>query len=136
MSVDEDDTLITILTRWIQSININTQIDRFLRADPLLDLPNDAVHANGVDLTCLDNFETAIAVILIVTWTGQRGTDTDMDVAVVCQQAVLRRMIKVCAMVDACLLARCTAEDLWAPSVALFSQSGILRVALIACTYR
>ena len=40
-----------------------------------------------------------------------------MDVAIVRQQAALRGMVKVRTLVDAGLLTRSAAENLWAPSV-------------------
>ena len=62
-------TLVTMLTGWIQSIDINTQVDWILCADAFSDFPNDAVHPNDIDLAGLNNFKTTVSIMLVIAWT-------------------------------------------------------------------
>jgi hypothetical protein len=103
-----------------------------------VDLLNDTSSTNGVDLPSLDNFESNIAIVLIIGQTRESGPDACMDVCVVLQQTLHGCVVKVGAyrakdtcqrnlsntilcrvltVVDRCDLARGTAKDLWLPRV-------------------
>lgn len=94
------------LTSRIKSVNVDAEVDRVLSANSVLDLLDDAIDANLVNLTCLDNLEAAVAIVLIVRWPRQGCTDSSMDVGVVGQKTFLSSVEEVGAMVDGCLLAR------------------------------
>jgi hypothetical protein len=104
------------LTSRIQSVNVNAEIDCTL-ADSLLDLVNDSLCSNGVNFSSFYDFESAIAIVFVVTGTREGGSDTGMDIAVVCEQPFLSRMPKVGTMVNGGLLGGCASKNLWLPGV-------------------
>jgi hypothetical protein len=106
------------LTSRIKSIDIDTQIHRLLRSDPVLDLLDDAISTDLVDLTCLDDLETAVAVVLIVRGAGERRADAGVDVGVVGQEAFLCGVEEIGAVVYAGLFGWGAAEDFGSPCVA------------------
>ena len=55
-----------IHTSGIQGIDIDTQIHGFGSPDSVLDLLDDARHADGVNFPRFDDFETAVAVVVVV----------------------------------------------------------------------
>jgi len=57
-------------TSWIKSIDINAEVYGLLRSYSFLDLVNNAVYANRVNFPSFNDLETAIPVVLVVTWTG------------------------------------------------------------------
>jgi len=85
--------------------------------NPLMDLLNDAVHSNSINLSRLDNLKATIPIILIITRSTQRRADTSMDIRIIGQQSLLRRMVEVRAVVDASYLAGRAAKDLWLPGI-------------------
>ena len=105
------------LTCRIQGVNINTQIHGLRGSDSIPDLPDDPVHADGVYLPGLDDLETAVAVILIVRWPGESGSDPGMYIRIVRQETFLARMIEIGTVIDTGLLGRCTPEDLGLPRI-------------------
>ena len=56
-----------ILTSRIQGIDIDTQVNRFGRADSIPDLLDNTGHANRIYLSCLYNLEAAVSVVVVVT---------------------------------------------------------------------
>lgn len=68
------------LTSWVKCINVDAQIHRLGRANPLLDLLDDTVGTNLVNLSGLNNLEAAIAVVLVVGGSRQRRADAGVDV--------------------------------------------------------
>jgi len=115
-------------TSRIQGIDIDAQIDGLLRPDAFSDLPDDAMHANGVNLARLDDLEAAVTVILVVRGAGERGADAGVDVAVVGEETFLAGVVEVGAVVDAGLFGRGTAEDLRPPCVAVVGLSNLIRL--------
>ena len=107
------------LTGGIQSVDVDTQVNRLLRADPVADLAHNPVHANGVDLAGLDDFEAAVAVVVVVGEAGQGGADAGVDVGVVGQEALGVRVVEVGAVVDGRLRRGGPAEDARFPCVAV-----------------
>lgn len=101
----------------VEGVDVDGQVDGPLGADAVADLLDDAVHADGVDLAGLDDLEAAVAVVLVVGQARQRRADAGVDVRVVGQQALLRRVVEVGAVVDRRLLAGRAAKDLGAPGV-------------------
>lgn len=89
------------LTGWIKSVDVNGQIHRLGSSNSLVDLLDDAIHANCINLSGLHNLKPAVSIIFIVARTAQRGTDTSVDVSIVGEQSFLRSMVEVCAVVDA-----------------------------------
>lgn len=86
------------------------------------------MHADGVDLARLDDLESAVAVILVVRGTGERGADASVDVAVVGEEAFLAGVVEVRAVVDAGLFGWGTAEDFRPPCVAVVGLSNLIRL--------
>lgn len=70
-------------TCWIQRIDINTQVHWLCSPNSVPDLLDNTRRANGIDLARFGDFEAAIAVILVVTETGQGGADAGVNVRVV-----------------------------------------------------
>lgn len=101
----------------VERVDVNAQVDGVLGAHPVPDLADDALGADGVNLTGLDDLETAVAVILVVAGAGQGGPDTRVDVCVVLEQTLHGCMIEVRAVVDGGNLGGRAAEDLGLPSV-------------------
>lgn len=101
----------------VERVDVDGQVDRVLGAHPLLDAVDDAVDADGVDLSGLDAGEAAVAVVLVVGGPREGGADAGVDAAVVGQQALLRGPVEVGAVVDGGLLAGGAAEDLGLPRV-------------------
>jgi len=104
-----------LLTGRIQRIDIERQVDGVRGTNPIQDPLDDAVGANGVDLAGLDDLEAAIAIVLVVTWPAECCADSCVDVAVVPEQAFLRRVVEVCSVVDAGYLRRRAAEHFGPP---------------------
>jgi hypothetical protein len=106
------------LTCRIKSIDIDAEIYWFLGAYSVPDLLDDTVGTNLVNLAGLDNLETTIPIVLVVTWARERSADTRVDVSVVGEQTLLGSVVEICAVVDAGLLRGCTSENLWLPCIA------------------
>lgn len=90
----------TVLTSRVQRVDVQAKIDRVLGADAVADLLDDPVGADRVDLARLDNLKAAVAVVLVVRRPAQRCADAGVDVGVVLEQALLRSMVEVRAVVD------------------------------------
>lgn len=110
-------------TSWVQRVNINTQIHGVLSPNSIPDLLDDPRHADGVNLSCLGDLESAVPVVLVVAETGERGADAGVDVGVVGEETLFVGVVEVGAVVDGRLLGRGTTEDFGPPSVAKYSQS-------------
>jgi NAD-specific glutamate dehydrogenase len=121
---------------WINRIDVDREVDRRVFAyetmldhenlgilqprlltNAIMDLLDDTSGTNRVNLPGLDNLESDIAVIVVVTQPAERSANARVDVGVIFQQTLHGRMVEVGAMVDASNLARSTAEDLGLPSV-------------------
>lgn len=111
------------LTGRIKSVNIDAEIDGFACSNSIPDFLDNASRPNRVDLACLDNLESTVAVIVVVAETGQGGTNTCVDVGIVVQKTFSMRVEEIGAVVDGGLLAWCATEDLGPPGVSLTSQS-------------
>jgi hypothetical protein len=107
-----------ILTRRIESIDVDAEIDWFLGTYSVSDLLDDTVGPNLVNLACLNNFEAAISIVLVVTWARERCADTCVDVGVIGEQTLLGSMVEVCAVINAGLLRGCASKNLWLPCIA------------------
>lgn len=107
------------LTGRIQSVNVDAEIDGFAGTDPISDFLDNASCSNRVDLTCLDDLESAVAVVVVITEAGQGGANTRMNIGVVGQQAFSMRVEEIGAVVDGGLLAWGATEDLGPPSISL-----------------
>lgn len=83
----------------------------------VVDLLDDTFHTNSIDLSRLDDLKAAISIILVIAGTAQCRADTGMDVRVIGEQALLRRMVEVRAVVDAGDLARRATEHFRLPGV-------------------
>jgi hypothetical protein len=89
----------------IQSIDINTDINWVLQSNTILDFLDDSLGTNGINLSGLNNLETAVSVVLIITGTTQCCADTSVDVAMISEKSFLRCVPEVSSVVDCCLLA-------------------------------
>ena len=58
--------LVGPLTSGIQRIDVDTQIHGLLRAHPVPDLLDDALHSDIIDLPRLHNLKSTIPIIIIV----------------------------------------------------------------------
>ena len=103
------------LTGRVEGVDIQRQVHGVLGAHAVPDPLDDAVGADGIDLSSLDDLEAAVAVVLVIARPAESGTDTGVDVGVVAQQALLRGMVEVRAVVDAGHLGGGSTEDLGAP---------------------
>ena len=106
-----------MLTGRVKSINVNAEVDRLLGTNPLLDLLDNTISANLVDLTCLDDLEAAVAVVLVVRRSRQRSADSSMYVGIVGEKTFLGSMEEVSAVIDRSLLTGGATEDLGLPGV-------------------
>lgn len=101
----------------VEGVDINGEVHRVLGADPVDDSLDDTFCANGVDFAGFDNLETAVAVIVVITWATESGTDTSVDVGIVGEQAFLRSVVKVRAVVNGRDLGGRTAKYLGLPCI-------------------
>ncbi len=111
--------------RRIQRIDIDAQIHRVLGADAVLDALDDALHAAGevvgrgvIYFAGLDDGEAAVAVVGVVGEAGEGGADAGVDVGVVGEEAFVRGVVEVSAVVDGGLVGGRAAEDGGLPGVA------------------
>lgn len=74
-----------IRTCGIERVDVDAQVYRVFGADAIFDLLDDAARADGVDFARLDDFEAAVAVVLVVAGSRECGADSGVDVGVVCQ---------------------------------------------------
>jgi hypothetical protein len=105
--------------RRVERVDVNGQVDGPISADAVDDALDDAVGADGVDLTGLDDLEAAVAVVVVVAGPTKRGADARVDVGVVGEEALLRGVVEVGAVVDGGDLGRGAAEDLGLPCEAV-----------------
>lgn len=105
------------LTSRVKGVNVDAEVDGLLGTDPVLDLLDDAVSANLVDFTCLDDLETAVAVVFVVGRPGKSRTDSSMDVGVVAKKTFLSSVEEVGAVVDGGLVTGRATEYLRLPGV-------------------
>lgn len=85
------------------------------------------MHANRVNLACLDDLKATVTVILVITGSGKSCADPCVNVAVVGEESFERRVVEIGAVVDAGLFARSTAEDFRSPCIAsLISQTALI----------
>lgn len=99
----------------VQGVDVEGQVDGLLGADAVDDALDDAGGADGVDLARLDDLEAAVPVVRVVAGPAQRRPDPRVDVGVVGEQALARRVVEVRPVVDARYLGRRAAEYLGAP---------------------
>lgn len=88
-----------------------------MRAHPLPNLLNNTLRTNLVNFPRLDDFEAAVAVVLVVRRAGQGRADSGVDVGVVGEQTFLSSVEEICAVVYGGLLGGGTAEDFGLPGV-------------------
>ena len=105
-------------TSRIQRIDVDAEIYWFL-AHSLADFLNDTFCADGVDFSRFDDFEAAIAVVVVVAHAGKGGADAGVDVGVVGEETFGVGVVEVGAVVDGGLLCRGAAEDTGTPCVAV-----------------
>jgi len=79
----------------IQCVDINADIDRVFQPNTLFDFLDDSLSTNGVDLSGLHNFKSAVAVVLVITGTTQGGANTSVDIAVGAKKTLLSSMIEI-----------------------------------------
>lgn len=103
------------LTSRVQSVNVQAEVDRVLRAHTLANLLDDALGSDGVNLARLYNLEAAVAVILVVRRTAERRADAGVDVGIVAEQAFHRCVVEVGAVIDAGDLGRRATKNLGTP---------------------
>jgi len=89
-----------ILTSRIQCIDINTQVHRFLRTNPVSNLLNNALRTNSINYPRLHDLKPAVTVVVVVAEARQRGADPDVDVSVVGEEAFFVCVVEVGAVVD------------------------------------
>lgn len=53
--------------------------------DFLLSLKLVYLSANSINLSSFNYLKAAISIILVITWARERGTDTRVDIGVVCE---------------------------------------------------
>ena len=82
-----------------------------------MNLLDDARSSNCVDLPRFNDVEATIPVVLIIREPTQCRPNPGVDVGIVSQQAFLARVIEICSMVDAGLLAWCASKYLRFPRV-------------------
>lgn len=104
-----------ILTSRVQRVNVQAQIHGVLGAHTVTNLLDNAVDANRVHLTRLDNLEPAVAIVLIVGGAAEGRADAGVDVGVVAEETLLGGVIKVRAVVDAGDLGGRTSKDFGTP---------------------
>lgn len=68
---------------WVESVDVDTEVDWVLVANTFVDSLDDALRADGVNLTGFDDLEADVAVVVVVGETGEGGTDTGVDGGVV-----------------------------------------------------
>ncbi len=125
------------LTSRVQGIDVQREIHGLLSSNALSDLLDDTVGADCVDLTCLDDLKSAVAIVLVITRPAESGADAGVDVRVVSEQAFLRGVVEVGSMVYTCHLRRRAAEDLGAPCLGVSStMKWITKLYYGANTYR
>lgn len=105
------------LTSRVKSVDVDAEVDGLLGTDPFLDLLDDTVSTNLVDFTCLDDLETAVAVVFVVGRSGKSCTDSSMDVGVVGKKTFLSSVEEVSAVVDGGLVTGRATENLRLPGV-------------------
>jgi len=104
-------------TSWVQGIDIDTEVDRFLSADSVADLLDYTRHADLVNLPRLHDLEPAVAVIIVIAEPAQSRADPRVDVGVVGQQAFAVCVVEIGPVVYGGLLAGGPAEDFRPPGV-------------------
>lgn len=55
-----------VLTGRIKGVNVDAEIDRLAGTDPISDFLDNASRPNRVDLSRLDDLESAVAVIIVI----------------------------------------------------------------------
>lgn len=70
-------------TGWIKSVDVKRQVHWFGSSNTVLDLLDNTIHSNCVDFSCFHNLESAVSVILVITWSAQCGSNTSMNVGVI-----------------------------------------------------
>lgn len=83
----------------IKSINIDRQIHGPLGSNSVDNSLDDSIGTNGIDLARFDNFEAAVTIVVVIARSAQRCSNTSVDVAVIGEQALLRGVVKVSAVV-------------------------------------
>lgn len=80
---------------------------------------NDTLHSNRVDFPRFDDFEAAVAVVVVVAEAREGGADAGVDVGVVGEEAFGVGVVEVGAVIDGGLVSRSAAEDFGAPGVSV-----------------
>lgn len=87
------------------------------RTNSVLDLLDNTLDTDRIDFSGFNNLETTVAIVVIVTGSTQCRTNTSMDIRVISQQALLRGMVEIRSVVNACHFAWAATKDLWFPRV-------------------
>lgn len=114
------------LTSRVERVDVQAQVHGISGTHALADLLDDAVRPDGVDLARLDDLEAAVPVVLVIRGPAERRADAGVDVGVVLEEALLRRVVEVRPVVDAGYLGGGAAEDLGAPWGGLLARCGFL----------
>lgn len=102
----------------IEGVDVDGQVDGVLGANAVEDALDDAVGADLVNLARLDDLEATVPVVLVVAGPAERRADAGVDVGVVGQEALLRCVVKVGAVVNRSGLRRGTPKHLGLPCTA------------------
>lgn len=117
LSVLADGTGRPRLTSWIKSINVDGQIDWLLKTNTISDLLDDTIHADGINLSGLNNLKSTVSVVLIITGSAQGCANSRMDVCIVGKKSLLSSVIEVCTVVDTRDLAGRASKHLRLPCI-------------------
>jgi hypothetical protein len=60
-----------------------------------VDLLDDALCADGVNLSSLDYFKTTVSVVLVVRKAAESCSDASMDVGIISEKAFLAGMVEI-----------------------------------------
>lgn len=99
----------------VQSVNVDGEIHGLGGTNTLDNSVDDALGANSVDFTGLDNLKSAVAIVVVVTGSTQGSPDTGVDIGVVGEQAFHGSVVEVGTVVDAGYIRWRSTEDLGSP---------------------
>lgn len=87
--------------RGIKSVNIDRQVHGISGADPVDNLLDDAIHADGVNFPSLDDLEAYVAVIFVVAGAAEGRANSGMDVGVVLEKTLLGCVVLFSLLISA-----------------------------------
>ena len=93
------------LTGRIKGVNVDAEIDGFAGTDPISDFLDNASRPDRVDLSRLDDLESAIAVIVVIAGAGQGGANAGVNIGIIGQKAFSVRVEEISAVIDGGLFA-------------------------------